>query len=171
MNRWIRCFLIVLEVGGGFMGISLTLLMPEWDSVPPEALILAVCFSFVQIFGIFSGLALVEKPQLGIALSAIYQAIQIPVISSPLVSYSFVSGLQLGAGWLEGRPVLLSEFGARGTFFLFRRTDPWLIGVNILALALFIYLLFQLLPKSEVAASERQQPTTSINGQRSQVDP
>ena len=153
------------------MGISLTLLMPEWDSVPPEALILAVCFSFVQLFGIFSGLALVEKPQLGIALSAVYQAIQIPVLSSPVLSYTYVSGLQLGAGWLEGRPAVLYEFGTRSTLFLFRRTDPWLIGVNILALALFIYLLFQLLPKSEVAASQKQPPTSSNTGQESQVEP
>jgi hypothetical protein len=171
MNRWIRCILIVLEVGGGFMGIAVVLLTPGWDSLPPKSLIVVICFCFVYALGILSGLALVEKPQLGIPLSAIYQAMQIPVFTCPLVSYLLVSGLQLGGGWLEGRPVLLFEFGAHSRFFLLRHAEPSLIGVNILAFALFVYLLLHFQPKTEAVASQKQPPTSSNTGQESQVEP
>ena len=109
----------------------------------------SIFVGFMFLFGIVAGLALIDSPQLGTALSAVYQAIQIPFMSSPLLTYEFLSGLRIGVGWFKGRPAFLFGFGARCTFFLFRRLDSWLIGVNALALALFVYLLLQLLPKTK----------------------
>lgn len=140
--------LIVLEVGGGFAGISMIFILQQWNtSMPIYAWIGFIFVGFMFLFGIVAGLALVEKPQLGAVLSAVYQAIQIPVMSSPLLTYEFLSGLRIGIGWFKGSPAFLFGFGARCTFFLSRRSDSWLIGVNALALFLFVYLLLQLIPK------------------------
>jgi hypothetical protein len=145
MRKCIIYFLIVIEVGGGFMGIWSLLILTQWNtSRPAYVWIFPICVGFLFLFGIVAGLAFVERPQLGAALSAVYQALQIPVVSSPLLTYKLLSGVQLGVGWQEGRVVVLFEFGARSTFVLLRHTDPWGIGVNVLALVLFVYLLLQL---------------------------
>lgn len=160
MRKCIIYFLIVLEVGGGFMGIwSLFVGSQMNPDIPAYFCFFPLCIGALFLFGIVAGLAFMEKPQLGTALSAIYQALQIPVMSSPLLTYTLISGLQIGVGWLEGRPVVLSEFGARSTFFILRHTDPWGIGINVLALFLFVYLLFQL--RSKVKATKPN--STSIN--------
>lgn len=157
MHAWIRRLIAILEIGGGFMGFVLMLLSRQWNiNKPVYDWILFIFFIFVFLFGIVSGLALLEKPQLGSALSAAYQALQIPVISSPLLTYELFSGLQLGFGWSKGRYVFLYGFGARSILVFWKRTAPWLIGVNTLALFFFIYLLIQFLPniKSTSASGE-----------------
>ncbi|MFB0555515.1 MAG: hypothetical protein ACETWQ_19590 [Phycisphaerae bacterium] len=163
MNRWIKYLLIVLEIGGGFAGISMIFILQQWNTSMPIYLWIGyifICFMF--IFGIVAGLALIDSPQLGTALSAVYQAIQIPVMSSPILTYEFLSGLRIVVGWFKGRPAFLFGFGARCTFFLFRRSDFWLIGVNVLALFLFVYLLLQLIPK--VKATEPSLTSTNSPG-------
>ncbi len=145
--------MIVLEVGGGFAGISMMFILQQWNtSMPIYAWIGSIFICFMFLFGIVAGLALIDGPQLGTALSAVYQAIQIPVMSSPILTYEFLSGLRIGVGWFKGRPAFLFGFGARCTFFLFSPSDFWLIGVNALALALFVYLLLQLRPKAKSVA-------------------
>ncbi len=155
--------MIVLEVGGGFAGISMIFILQKWDtSMPIYAWIGSIFICFMFLFGIVAGLALVERPQLGAALSAVYQALQIPVVSSPMLTYTLLSGLRIGVGWFKGRPAFLFGFGARCTFFLFRRSDPWIIGVNVLALVLFVYLLSQLQPKAK--ATEPSSISTTSSG-------
>jgi len=157
MRKYIIYLLIVLEIGGGFMGMWSLLVLPLWDtSTPAHVWIFSICAGFLFLLGIVAGLAFVDRPRLGAALSVVYQALQIPVVSSPLLSYKLLSGLQLGFGWLEGRPVFIFELGARCTFFLLRHTDPWLIGVNVLALALFVYLVceLRLMPKGFESSGE-----------------
>lgn len=127
--------------------------------IPAYGWIFPILSGAMFLFGIVAGLAFMERLQLGIAMSAVYQAFQIPILSSPLLTYKFYSGLQIGVGWLEGRPVFWSEFGARSTLFILRYNDPWIIGVNVLALALFVYLLLQLRPK----AKTNEPSSTSTN--------
>ena len=143
--------LIVLEVGGGFMGFSVLIVSLMNTGIPASSWIFPILIltGAMFLFGIVAGLALLERPRFGVTMSAVYQAFQIPILSSPLLTYTLVSGLQIGVGWFKVRLALFFEFGARCTFFLFRRSDPWIIGVNMLALALFVYLLLQLLPKQK----------------------
>ena len=113
MNKWIKYFLIVLEVGGGFAGISIMFIFQQWNTGTSHYFwwAFSIYVVFLFLFGIVAGLALVEKPQLGAALSAVYQALQILVISSPLLTYEFFSGLQLGVGWAKGRLAFFVEYG------------------------------------------------------------
>ncbi|MFZ2146513.1 MAG: hypothetical protein WAV28_04765 [Sedimentisphaerales bacterium] len=153
MNKWIKYFLIVLEVGGGFAGISIMFIFQQWNTGTSHYFwwVFSIYVVFLFLFGIVAGLALVEKPQLGAALSAVYQALQIPVISSSLLTYEFFSGLQLGVGLAKGRLAFFIEYGARFALQFSMSAAPWSIGVNILALVLFVYLLLLLRPKAKVA--------------------
>ena len=156
--------MIVLEVGGGFAGISVLIVSLMNTGIEASNWIFPIISGAMFLFGIVAGLALLERPQLGAAMSAVYQALQIPVVSSPLITYTLLSGLRLGVGWFKGRPAFLFEFGARCTFFLFRRSDPWIIGVNVLALVLFVYLLSQLQPKSKTTEpSSKNTNSSGIN--------
>jgi len=102
MNKWVKYLLIVLEVGGGFAGIATMFISQQWNmSMPIYAWIGFIFVGFMFLFGIVAGLALIDSPQLGAALSAVYQALQIPVISSPLLTYEFLSGLRIGVVGLK----------------------------------------------------------------------
>jgi hypothetical protein len=145
MWRLVRIALIVLEVGGGFMGVTIILLSQKWNADEPlYAWVLQISICMLFVLGITAGVTLVERPQLGVVLSAVYQAIQIPDIRGPLFIYRFYSGLQLGAGWWEGKIAFFLEPGARCTLLLFARTEPWRISVNLLAIGLFFYLWLRL---------------------------
>lgn len=162
MNRWIKFFLIVTEIGGGFTGFVVLLRESPWNAnIPLNMRIFSTLFGILYIFGIIAGLTLVEWPRRGIQLSLVYQTLQIPVISSPMLTYVFVSGLRLIAGWRGGSIFILYEVGSRIVLHVMPK-DPWMVGINVLALALFVYLLFHLRPKVKATESS----STIINSQQ-----
>ncbi len=141
MNRWVRRILIVLEIGGGFTGFSVVLLSLKQNLGMPTHIVTSLgVFACAFLFGVFSGLTLVDKPKMGVLLSAVYQMIQIPIVSSPWVAYKLFSGVQIGIHWSEGKLGVTFDCGAR-SFFAWEHGEPVQIGVNVLALGLFIYLL------------------------------
>lgn len=141
MNRWIRHVLIVLQVGGGFMGLSLMVTsLKSAQNMPSHAVIGFSLFACIFLLGIVSGLALVDRLRIGIILSAVYQALQIPIVSSSSATYRLLSGLQIGIQWRESRVGITFDCGA-GYFFGWMQGAPFQIGINVLALGLLIYLL------------------------------
>ncbi|MEN6428473.1 MAG: hypothetical protein ABFE13_24260 [Phycisphaerales bacterium] len=141
MNRWVRRILIVLEVGGGFTGLSLMLVsLKSATNMPAHAVVGLSLFACVFLFGIVSGLALADRLRMGIVLSAIYQTVQIPIVSSSSVSYKLFSGAQIGLQWREGGLGITFDYGAR-SFLGWMHRDPFQIGIDVLALGLLVYLL------------------------------
>lgn len=141
MNKWVRHIMIVLEVGGGFTGLSLMLgSLKSAMNMPAHAVIGLSLFACVFLFGIVSGLALANRLRIGIVLSAVYQAVQVPIVSSSSVAYKLFSGAQIGLQWREGGPSITFDCGAR-FFWAWMRGDPLQIGINVLALGLLVYLL------------------------------
>ena len=153
ISKWIKYILVILEVGGGFVGLSLLIATFSDTSVPISIWGFRLLCASLFLFGIISGLALINKPRIGIALSAVYQGIQIPVLSSSLLTYKLLSGIQLVIGFFGGRPVVLVEFGVRTTLLLGRSTAPCGVGINLPALCLFVYLLWVLWNRAEHVAS------------------
>lgn len=141
MNRWIRRILIVLEVGGGFAGLVMILeSLQRGANMPAHAVIGFAVFACVFLFGVVSGLALVDRPGIGIVLSAVYQAVQIPIVSSSWVAYRLHSGAQIGILWSGRKAALLFNCGSRFNL-AWMPGDALHVGVNVLALGLLIYLL------------------------------
>ena len=144
MNKWLRAFLLLLQIGGGILGfviIGRVLLQTDQTQV---TVMFNAAFLAVFAFGILAGVALIIRPGLGLVLSLIFQGIQIPLFASPAVYYNMFSGGFLKVCWHESGwgaefALLSSRFhlyfdGAQSSFF----------GVNILALVLFVLLIREL---------------------------
>ena len=144
MKRCLRVVLIVCQIGGGFSGISVLLSSREWNaSVPLSVWVLSSLFAILFLSGIIAGLWAAEGKRHWAVLSAVYQGLQIPVVSCPAITFGFYSGIELRLGWWRNEPVLVTGVGARCVLSLFH-SDPWGIGINVLALVLFMYVILEL---------------------------
>ncbi len=151
MNKWIKRFLILSQLGGGFMSLALIIQNLFGIRTFDISLLIYVVFIAFAIFSIFAGFQLIEGKPKALLVSAICQAIQIPLFYTKLASYLCSTGL-LGAIYFQRNPEQ-SKFGFE--FILGCRTEIHLlkemnftIGINVVALALFIYLLKQIKQKS-----------------------
>jgi hypothetical protein len=146
MEPWLRVVLILLTVGGGFSGIvtaANALLGPVigWES-GALAVIFLTLFVFVTATGIFFTLDQKRLRPLLIAL-----AIQIPWLSTPRFVYKFATGfyaaLNIGDALKPGRMAvrLWSEvhLGSIASISWSRATTPWGVGINWVALVLFLF--------------------------------
>ena len=139
MNVWLRRFLVVLTVGGGFAGLVLTLQgifvaqKPFWATYA-----IGLIFFALYAYGIFIGIFLSEGRE-PIWQLLFYFALQIPFISSPLFAYRFCAGLQvtvavigIGLGWD-------ARFGSEWQFAILS-SAPLGFGVNLVALMIVFVL-------------------------------
>jgi hypothetical protein len=67
-------------------------------------------------------------------------ALQVPWISSPLVTYRFTAGFQLSAGIIGGGLTASFRLGSDFHFFLLQ-PHPVGLGINVAALAVLVFLL------------------------------
>ncbi len=147
MNKCIRSLLLVFEIGGGFTGLTVALeILCGKTSTPSGAfpVVMALALAVFSLLGIVGGVTLVEWPRLGLRLSLVFQSLQVIVVFSPYLTYFAYAGLQTGVVWTQGRPRWFAEIGARVGFGL-GYPHAWSVGVNLIALALTIYLVRRLL--------------------------
>ncbi|MHC4167785.1 MAG: hypothetical protein ACYSWQ_12565 [Planctomycetota bacterium] len=115
-------------------------------------------FALLFLLGIAAGLLLSEDSAYGMILSAIYQAAQIPVITSFALTYKMMSGALVGCGIFGSKFLILGELGAHIVLFFGQSTSAPGVGINILALFFLCYLLRaiskKILDQGEVDADE-----------------
>ena len=139
MNKLLKTVVLLAQIGGGLVGLGLIGRAFLTEHPTKITMIIHVAFILVFSFGIVAGVVLIKRPRLGRLLSAIFQAMQIPLAIGPTVSYALFSGAcfnvyKHATGW--GFNFL---FGSRYYFCLNGR-EPWLAGINIVALVLFVLL-------------------------------
>jgi hypothetical protein len=157
MNAWFRRLLLILTIGGGFVGIVSTItFFPEANKV--IAYIMLGAFIVLYGYGIFVGLKLSESPA-PLGHLRVYFALQIPLISSPVVAYRFCSGLQATIAIIPPTLGWDSRLGSEWHFAI-SSSDRWGIGVNLVALAI-MFLLY-----SRLAV-----PTHAPNGPNQSLEP
>jgi hypothetical protein len=139
MNKILKTLVVLLEVGGGVIGIALIAEAILTESPGQIALMVHLAFVLVFLFGIMAGIALIKKPKLGLLLSLIYQGIQIPIIMSAKLSFDLFSGATFSTFWYETGFGFNFLFGSRYHFYL-NSGESWCTGLNILALVLFVLL-------------------------------
>jgi len=148
-----------MTVGGGFTGIVITA-QSLFNSSGLSALNLALMVGFIglYVFVTASGLIFVHDPtRTGPLFVAL--AIQIPELSSSVIVYKFVAGLEasFGVRWLENKGATSLNFdwvlqlGCRARVVFFQE-NPLRIGVNFAALACLILLSLALRPASSLTA-------------------
>ncbi len=150
MNRWLKNILILCQIGGGIVGFSLIGRALLEGQITQSSVLVHAGFFFIFSFGIVAGVALIKKQTLGLFLSAIFQAIQIPTILTSVVSYNMFCGATFSVYWHETGYGSNFFFGSRYHFYL-NSGMPWLLGINIIALILFFLLIREILYEASVA--------------------
>lgn len=142
VNKWLCRCVLILAVGGGFHGSAGTLQAflatpkASWpDYVAPIFFIALYCY------GIFTGIRLSEKGTFDAHLF-VYFALQVPVLSSPILVYQFASGFQavvaivvLGVEWTV-------RLGSEWQFAVLQ-SHRWSVGLNFFATAVLLLMYIQ----------------------------
>ena len=155
MSTWLRLTLITMAVGGGFTGVALTsqaLFSPQVTG-RPGLVAICVVFLLLHLFVVISGLLFVQNPTRVMPL-VVALAIQIPYLSSPLVTYRFADGLIGGVGIAETGPFGWIRLGSDWQFNLLQPL-PWGLGINLVAVAVLAALSLSI-------ARQRRQSTLSV---------
>lgn len=137
MNAPLRLTLVTMSVGGGFLGTALVLQL----LLGPEAqLLTAIQLMLLFLFVTVSGLIFVQWPDRSKPL-VVALALQIPLVSSPFFTYRLWVGNGFTVGVVDGHfywhVVWIGSRGEVGWFGNF----PWGVGINLVALVLFLLLL------------------------------
>jgi hypothetical protein len=151
-DRGIR-FLALLLVAGGAVGIAVAIFLvvqawhQSWITVS-----FAVALSGMFLWTAFFGMRLWRHETRGIKWARILFALQIPVLSIAGVTYQYYTGLALNVGLRDLVPHVNSNFGASASLQWQPNSAPRIVGVNVIAIIAFVYLLRYKpsLPKREV---------------------
>jgi hypothetical protein len=159
MNKSLRIILLVLQLGGGLLGIGLIGQSLLTKHLSQTAVIIHIAFIFVFLFGIVAGVALVKRLKPGLWLSAIFQAMQIPIVIMPAAAYVLVSGACFNLYRHATGYGFNFLFGSRYHFSI-HSGEPWMVGINALALVLFILLVREI--RFEAANAKICEPQPSM---------
>jgi len=132
MKTWLRLLLITMTVGGGFTGIAIAAQTLYGDPSQWLGCLLALAvFTFIVI----SGLLFVHNPQRILPL-VVALALQVPWLSSPLVTYHAEAGSSFSVAVIGGN--FTHEVGWLGSWWEFGWLShaPWGVGVNLTAVVL-----------------------------------
>lgn len=135
----------------------MTLLFPQADGrITGYVVISAMIAAFS--FGIFCGLKFIEDETKGLKLLRWYFGIQIPILSSPIVAYQLSSGAGLNLSWIGSKMSIFWRVGSEMGIWLLR-DRPWGLGVNLFALAMFLWT-SRIIRQLEKKANHMSQPTS-----------
>jgi len=135
-----------LEMAGGIVGVIGAIRYGGIFPQTPLALPLFVIFLGLYVLSFIAGLFLWRHHPIGVKLSLVVQILLIPVFTIASLLYKFVSGLQLGfaiyssSGFAPGFRFLIF-FGSTWQISTWARGEPFLLGVNIIAVLIILYLL------------------------------
>jgi hypothetical protein len=138
MNIWFRRLLVILTIGGGFLGVAIT---AQFFSQVDKVIGYLVLLAFVGLYGY--GICLGVKLSEGSALLRhlrVYFGLQIRFISSPVIAYRFTTGLQTTIAITQSGLRWDFRLGSEGQFAIISQ-EPWGFGINVVALTI-VFLLY-----------------------------
>ncbi len=166
MNKYLKITVILLQVVGGLLGIALicgNFLSGQLTSI---GVIFNFAFVLVFAFGIMAGVVLIKKEKLGILLSIIFQAMQIPIFIGSKLSYVMFTGACFNIYKHATGYGFDFYFGSRYYFYI-NSGEPWLIGINIVALVLFVLLIRESMFGAASAKRIESQPSVAHSADHS----
>lgn len=151
MKLWQRRLLGILALGGGATGISVT-----GQHVFQQTQFLHWVFCLVAIaiyaWGIWCGVIMLESRPDAAKYNQRYWLVQTPIFMSPIIGGNIWGGVHFSLT-LEIWPINVGFFTAFGSGFNYSMMDtskPFIIGVNVVALAIAAWLTRQ---TDEITAS------------------
>lgn len=141
MKVWFRWLLLVLTIGGGFMGLAIAVQAMFAQDASGFFYYLFCCVAIgLYCFVIVSGLLFAENSRC-ITPMRVGFALQVPWVSSPILVYGFGVGCRIttGLGLLDGRFSATFRFGSDFDLFIFGH-HPWFVGINVFAVLMLVSL-------------------------------
>jgi hypothetical protein len=132
----------LLGIGGAAWGLIAiaSVFAKGWPGVFSAALIIGMAGVFA--FGAYAGVLALRRTPGWLRKNTVFWALQVPVFSSPLLSYSLASGAFFTV-WVQLYPPIRVGtnffFGSSFTINLLHKV-PVVVGANLLALAVVLYL-------------------------------
>lgn len=155
---------LILTIGGGFAGLAGTLpVLFAAKDANPIFYALNAAFMALYGYGLFAGLRLADRPEDKKHLLIFYW-LQVPWISSSLITFRFASGLDLSGGLIGFQLKGVFYLGSNWQFSLLQIDAPWGIGVNALALLMVILLRRERRKAQEPTPVAVTLPVTSESG-------
>lgn len=152
--RWNR-LIAVLEMGGGIIGVLASIMYLEGSNFQLLGLLVAALFIGLYVLSIVAGWYLWKNAPRGLSLSMLVQALQIPQIMVPGLTYFFVSGLAISISVSLDYETFKNigfnpniQFPSTWFFELGKIGEQLVLGMNILSLVCFSYLQRQSKSKS-----------------------
>jgi hypothetical protein len=137
--RTLRSIATVEAVGGALSLVGLLTARPTaW---PGAFATVGVAFALLgSATSVIAGVLLWRASPLGRGFSLAAQAAQIPRVALPGIAYALTVGAQVTTRVLGGALQFDAEAGVHGALWLGHHEMPSQVGVNLLALALFVAL-------------------------------
>lgn len=140
MKTWQRRLTGILTLGGSFLGITLALQNIQ-QSPQLFSIIFTGTFLAIYCWGAWCGLALLEQKMNAAGFASVFWLLQIPYFMSPVIGGSFSSGASIivyyafgsGSGWRL-------QFGSRFDYSFMQPDQPFIIGLNLFALLVALFL-------------------------------
>ncbi len=135
---WLSTTLGVVGVGGAAWGLLALGVSFRNTQLSASSVVISALFCVLFMFGGYAGVLAIRRSRGWLHFTTLFWLIQVPVLSSPVISYAFASGGFVTA-WLQLYPPIHvgTNFflGSTFTFNLFTSGVPFAIGVNVIALA------------------------------------
>jgi hypothetical protein len=140
MSKGIGTTLGILAIGGGVIGLVVAA-MQMGRGPQPFAAAVTLVFAMAYLFGIWCGVAILQRRPGWLRLNRIFWGAQLLTIATPIVSYSFSSGAVFMV-WVRSSPWGNGFYTWIGSSFdlAVGRDGHVLFGLNLLALAITVYL-------------------------------
>jgi hypothetical protein len=167
MNKWLKNTVILFQVGGGLLGLGLIGRAILTEQLTQSSVVIHAGFFFIFSFGIVAGISLIKNQNMGLLLSTIFQAIQIPTILTSTISYNMFSGAIFNIYRHETGYGSNFYFGSR-YYFNLNSDTPWLFGINVIALILFVLLIREILYEAWTAKLYQPQQRRVYSEQHSE---
>ena len=142
MKIWQRWTIRLLSIGGGLLGIIAAYSEMAAKTNPIEWLF-GLVFIAIYLWGIWCGVRFTEGNLTAERGMIKYWLIQVPTFGSPILGYFLSSGLHFTVS-LQFEPQNLNFSFLIGSIFnysLLQPNQPWFVGINLFALAIFSFLI------------------------------
>ena len=136
MHQWLQRLHVITTVGGGFTGlaVSLATLLNSWPQLKVLAVLLILGFCALCIWAIFVGLRLSEGAEVDRELRIFY-LLQIPHITTPVLSFHAGFGLMLYVGVLPNGRNIQAQLGADWNAGVLHN-EGWFFAINLIPMLL-----------------------------------
>ena len=140
MKRWINRIALVMSVGGGLCGLNESIFRLVGEGDRGGGFFLLIVLTIVFLFGIVGGIRFVESGSIRDDWIRAYLAIQVPIVSSPLVTYKLLCAPRLSIFASPPDFVIWTRLISNDLTIGIDRPDSFGFGLNLIPLALLLAL-------------------------------